>query len=298
MNWLLFALLAPAIYAAVVFVDKYILVKEVKDYRGMSIYSSIIASIFGCIIWIATGFPFLNFQDTSIILFTGILTTFGAALYFNALSKGEVSKITILFQITPLIILILAYFLLKESITSNQLLGFILILISTIGVSLEKRKGNFKLSSTFILILLADLFWALALVLFKFVTETNSFAKIVSFESWGIGLGGVILYYFFPSVREAFLKTNKKLKKRVLGIIFINESFYLLGRLLTYFAVTLGPVALISVVGGTQVFFAILYGFLLTTIAPKIFQEDISREGLFKKIILGGLVLFGLWLVR
>lgn len=298
MNWFLFALLAPAIYAAVVFVDKYILVKEVKDYQAMPIYSSIIAFITGSIIWVLTGFSLLSLQDTLIILLTGILTIFAAAFYFKALSDGEVSKITILFQLTPLITLTLAYFFLRESITINQLIGFILILIATVGVSLNKGQKNFKLSSTFGLILISDLFWALALVLFKFVNETNSFAKIVSFEGWGIGLGGMILYQFSPSVKKAFLTTNKKLRKRVLGIIFINESFYLLGRLLTYFAVTLGPVALISVVGGTQIYFAIFYGFLLTAIAPKIFQEDISREGLFKKIILGGLVLFGLWMVR
>lgn len=298
MNWLLFALLAPAIYAAVVFVDKYILVKEVKDYQAMPIYSSIIATVTGSIIWILTGFPLLSFQDTLIILLTGILTIFAAAFYFRALSDGEVSKITILFQLTPIMTLILAYFFLGESMTIYQLFGFILILIATIGVSLNKGQKNFKLSSTFGLILISDLFWALALVLFKFVTETNSFAKIVSFEGWGIGLGGMILYQFFPSVKKAFLKTNKKLKKRVLGIIFINESFYLLGRLLTYFAISLAPVALVSVVGGTQIFFAILCGFILTIVAPKIFQEDISSEGLFKKIVLGGLVLFGLWLVR
>lgn len=298
MNWLWFALLAPAIYAAVVFVDKYILIKEVKDYQAMPIYSAIIATVTGSIIWILTGFPLLSFQDTLIILLTGILTISAAAFYFRALSEGEVSKITILFQLTPLITLALAYVFLRESITINQLLGFILILIVTIGVALNKGQENFKPSSTFGLILISDLFWALALVLFKFVNETNSFAKIVSFEGWGIGLGGIILYYFFPSVKNAFLKTNKRIKKRVLGIVFINESFYLLGRLLTYFAISLGPVALVSVVGGTQVFFAILYGWILTIFAPKIFKEDVSKRSLSKKMVMAALVLLGLWLVQ
>jgi len=33
-------------------------------------------------------------------------------------------------------------------------------------------------------------------------------------------------------------------------------------------------------------------------IAPKIFQEDISKEGLYKKVAMGSLVLLGLWFIN
>lgn len=298
MNWLFFALLAPLIYAIVVDFDKYILEKQISDYRGMPIYSAIVAPIFGLLLWIITGFPVLNFRDTTLVIFTGMLTLWGLATYFKALSKDEASKITFLFQITPLITLIMSYLFLKQSINSTQLLGFLLILIATIGVSLNRNQVGFKLSSTFFLILLTDFLWASAFVLFKFVVDGSSFSKVVSYESFGIGLGGLVLYKLFPSIRRVFTKTNKKIHKKVLGFVFVNEGLFVLSRLCTYLAISLGPVALVDVVGGTQVFFAILYGWILTLIAPKIFQEEISGEGLFKKISMGVLVLVGLWLVQ
>lgn len=298
MNWLFFALLAPAVYAIVVFVDKYILEKEVTDYLGMPIYSAVIAAIFGVLIWIGTGFPQLSLRDSILIIFTGILTVFGLASYFKALASDEASKITILFQMTPVITLILSYFLLGDKLSFPQFVGFMLILISTIGISVNKSVKKFYFSSVFFLILLTDFLWAFAFVLFKFVTETNSFTDVISYESLGMGVGGFILYNLFPSIKHAFEKTNKKVGSRVFWFIVINEGVFLISRLLTYLAISKGPVALVDVIGGTQVIFALVYGFALTKIFPKIFREDISKKGLSKKLIIVVLVILGLGLIQ
>lgn len=298
MNWLFFALLAPLIYAIVVDIDKYILEKEIPDYRGMPIYSAGAAFIFGILLWIVTGFPILSLRDALLITLTGVLTIFGLAFYFKALSSDEASKVTILFQMTPVIILFMSYFFLGEKITLKELLGFLLILFATTSISASKKGLALNLSSTFFLILLTDFMWASAYVLFKFVVNASSFAKVISYEGFGMALGGLLLYKFFPSIRKSFLKTGRKIRKRVFGIIFLNESIFVVSRLFTYFAISLGPVALVEVVGGTQVFFAIFYGILLTIFAPKIFKENISRESLIKKIAMATFVLVGLFFLR
>ncbi len=298
MNWLFFALLSPAIFAVNVLVDKYILEKEIKDYQSMPIYSSIMAFVFGILLWIITGFPIISLQDTILVLLTGMLTLWGAAFYFRALADYESSKIMILFQTQPIVTLVLAYLFLKDTISMSQLVGFFIILGATIGVSLEKSKTRFKISSAFILIICANFFWATASVVFKFVVDSTSFSKLISYESLGMALGGLILYIFFPSFNKAFKKTQKGLRKIVLVVILTNEGAFSIGRFFVYLAISLGPVALVNVVGGTQVFYGILFGLILTLIAPKIFKEDISREGLYKKIVMSTLVLLGLYLVQ
>lgn len=298
MNWIFFALLAPAVYAVVVFVDKYILEKEVSDYLGMPIYSAVIAAIFGILIWIGTGFPSLSLRDSILIILTGILTVFGLASYFKALSTNEASKVTILFQMTPVLTLVLSYLFLGDKISLQQFLGFVLILISTVGISVKKSLKEFHFSNIFFLILLTDFLWASAFVLFKFVIETNSFIKVISYEGFGMGVGGFILYYVFPSIRNAFEKTSEKVGSRIFWFIIINEGIFLISRFLTYLAISKGPVALVDVVGGTQVIFAVFYGLILTMIAPKIFKENISKEGLVKKVAMSVLILVGLYLVR
>jgi len=300
MNWLFFAILAPAVYSIVNFTDKYIVEREVIDYRGMPIYGTIMGLIFGTLFWIGSGFPIISTRDTLLVVFTGMLTIWGAALYFKAISDEAASKIIILFQMSPVLTLLLSFLFLKEVISLKQLLGFVLILTSAIGVSLKKQNkisDGFKLSSSFFLILLTDLMWATSNVIFKFVIDINSFSKVVAYESWGLGIGGLLLYLFFPRIRTAFLHSIKTVRKLALGVIFFNEGVFVVGKLLTFLAVSMGPVSLVSVIGSTQVFFGVFYGFVLAKIAPSTFEEDISRKGMLKKLLFATLIFFGIFLV-
>ena len=74
MNWIFFALLAPAVFSVVNFTDKYIVEKEVKNYNGMPIYQTLMGLIIGTLFWIINGYPVLSIRDASIVIFTGILT--------------------------------------------------------------------------------------------------------------------------------------------------------------------------------------------------------------------------------
>jgi hypothetical protein len=139
--------------------------------------------------------------------------------------------------------------------------------------------------------------WALAGVLIKFAINATSFTKILPYESWGIGIGGIILFLLFPGIRKAFLKSIKTLKKPTIGILLGNEAVFVSAKAITFLAYSLGPVALVSVLGGTQVFFGIIYGIFLTLLFPKIFKEDIDKNTLIKKGILGFGVLVGIILM-
>ena len=297
MNWLFFALIATAIVSFVVFIDKYILEKEVKDYRGMPIYGAIMAVIFGTVFWLTNGFPSLTTRDMLLVLLTGVLNVFASAFYFKVVADEEASKVLILIQFSPVIVLILSALFLKETISLQQLAGFLLILIGTIGVTVKKQDLTFSLSPTFLFMLLATLCWSSSSVLFKFVIDSNSFIKVVSYESWGMGIGGVILYLSFPSIRNAFHRINKTISKKALTVIFINEGLYVASRLLTFLALSMGSVALVTVVESTSVFFGIILGWILMLFAPKIFHEDTTKEGLMKKFLLAITVFIGIMLI-
>lgn len=298
MNWVFLALLAPALYTISNFTDKYLISNQVKDYKALSIYTTIVGFIAGTTIWVFTGFPILSFFDALIVISTGIITVWSLPIYFKALSQGETTTIIILFQIIPVISLILAFFILGETITLKQLLGFIIILMSVIVASLKKTNNKvFSLPSTFFLVIIFNTMWAFAGVLIKFAINANSFSKILSYESWGIGIGGLILFLVFPQIRNAFLKNIKSIKKRTLNVLFINEVIFVMAKAITFLAYSLGPVALVSLLGGVQVFFGIIYGFVLTLLFPKLFNEDIRSKTLIKKGILACLVLFGIMLL-
>jgi drug/metabolite transporter (DMT)-like permease len=298
MNWLFYAILSPAVYTIVNFVDKYILSKHIKDYRGMSMFAAVMATFFGTLFWVATGRPSMSAHDTLLIIASGILTFSAQVLYFKALSFEETSKIMILFAIAPVITLVLSFLFLGEQIGMRQLLGFVIIFVSVIGVSAQGQKINIKLSPALYLIILNSILWSTGAVLFKLVIDQNSFTQVVAYESWGIGIGGMIAFLLFKGIRSSFLETLKSVRKSVVFFIFLNEGIFVVSRLLAFLAISMGPLALVSIIGNTNVFFGLIYGTVLTLIWPKAFEEDISSRGLIKKTAYSLLAFLGIVLIN
>lgn len=297
-NWLPFAILAPAIYSINNFIDKLVIQKYIKEYYAIPIFTSIVALPFALIFWTFNGFPILSFNDSLLILISGMLLLSGGVLYFKALSKEETSLIIIMIQMTPVITLLLSYFFLQEQISLKQFLGFSLILTASLGASIKRVKDKFKISEELFYILAADTIWAIGYIVFDIVAPNNSFNALIAYESLGVAIGGLFLYFLIPIVKKSFNITLKKINKAGLGFVFTNEFLYLMGRISTYYAVALGPVALVAIVGSTQVFFGIILGIILTLFMPKVFKEDLSKEGLLKKSLFGLVVFIGIILIE
>lgn len=297
MNWVLLALLAPFIYAVNVFIDKYLISSKIRDYRGLPIFGIFLSIVVIVFFWLVSGVNITFSLDSLLVILTGVLTIWGFSLYLEALIKEETSLVIILLQLTPVMVLLLSYFILGEMMTVKQLIGFGLLLISSLLVSVKKEKSRMKFNRGVVFILLADLCWAATYILIKFTSNSLEFASLIIYESMGVVLGGVLLLIFFSQIREAFLKIVAKVKKPVIGIIFLNEALYLGAKILTYFAVTLGPPVLISIIGSTQIFYGILLGVILTLVVPKVFKEDLSRKSLVRKVSLGLMAFVGVILV-
>lgn len=297
MNWIFLALLAPFVYTINIFLDKYLIEARLTNYRSLPIFSGIVALPVVIFLSIFLKVEYLGFTDSLLTILSGVFTIWAFSLYLEALIKEETSLIVILMQLTPVIVLTLSYFFLGELITVKQLVGFIFLFLSSILVSFKKDKSKFKISKALVFILLADILWAIPYILIKFVSSSTSFSSLIMYESLGVVLGGICLLVFIKIVRNAFLKTITKIKAGDFGLIMMNEGLFLGGKILTYMAVVLGPAALVAVLGSTQIFYGILLGLILTMIAPKIFKEDLSRNTLIRKSLLGVMAFVGIILV-
>lgn len=86
-NWLVFALFSLLVYVAVNFIDKYLIEKKGKNYRGMPIYVAIMGGVMGLLFWITTGLKPLPLYDFFLILLSGMFQILSTALYFPAFLK-------------------------------------------------------------------------------------------------------------------------------------------------------------------------------------------------------------------
>lgn len=294
MNWLWFALLSPALFSVVVFIDKFVVEHKVRDYRGMPVYGAITAAGFGALAWLLFGQPVLSAWNTLLVVGSGFLSFWSYVLYFNALSKNHASFILALLQTTPVFTLALAYLLIHEQLSVIRLVGFGVILTAVMGLSLKRSGAKFNLNSAVWIVLAANLIQASANIAIKFTISLSGLAPILVYESMGLALGGLTLVCLFPTARRAFLDSFREAGHQVLGVMFLNEGIYVISKIITFYAIALGPVTLVSLLGSTQVFFGLLYGAFLTQLAPQFITERTTRSQMVRNVLFAALLVTGI----
>ena len=306
MSWLPFALLAPAIMTLVMFGDKYVIERQIPDSRAVLIYLGITNFTFSAVLFVLTGFPILPMEQAMPLFLAGAFTIWGNVFYFRAIAMEETSNIIIFLQLIPVFTLILGVLFLQEWISPQQLLGFLLIIASCIGVSRdpkEKTKSRgLQLSWAFWLVLIASLFFAISFVLSDdildtYVIDIRTLVISTMYSAIGYSIGTLVLYLIAPNIRNAFNQHISTATTKTFGSVYMLEGLFFLRQLALFLAISLGPVALVTVLSSTSVFFGIVLGWIFTLIAPQIFKEDIRRENLTRKALWAGVLFVGLLLL-
>ena len=142
MSWIFLSLLAPLFWASSNFVDKYILGKHTKGIFDFVFFSTITSWFLFAAIFFFVGMPELSWHSFMPIV-TGIVLIYSYGFYGKALEQGDTSALVVLLQIIPVITVILAFAFLGQTLSSNELLGFVVVLVGATIVSIGKNKGIF-----------------------------------------------------------------------------------------------------------------------------------------------------------
>ena len=308
MNWLVLALLGALVYTIVNFVDKAILVHAVRNARAIPVFLAIVHLIMGTILWLIADHPVFPSGATVRLLLSGALVICGTFLLFQAYTREETSKVVVWAQMLPVVALILSVLVLNETLTTQQLFGFGLVLIASIGLSLDPSSNVLRPSTALWFILGAVIVWASSDVLLKWTlnqypqlvaqTETGldvrAFLAIIAYQSWGFAIGGAILTMLIAPIRHAFFNTLVSTPKRGFVFLFLNETLFILRQYLKGMALALGSVAIVTVLDGTRAFVGIILGWLLTRLFPRTYQENITARALLFKAVFALLLFVGL----
>jgi uncharacterized membrane protein len=290
MNWFLIALIPPALWSVTNHIDKYLVSKYFKGggIGALMVFSSLIGL---CILpFILFFYPaVVNISPLTAILITinGWLYLLAVLPYLYALEKDEASIAVPMFQMIPVFSYILAYIVLKETLSAGQILGGALIVIGAVIISFELEDGKkmkFK-KAVFWLMMLSSLFFALNFLFFKYFALQSDFWTTSFWEYAGFAVFAVFLMLFVRPYRKEFFSVMKGNRITVIGLNGFNETVNLLAKASFNFASLLAPVTLIWIVNGFQPFFVFAYGVILTLFFPKISQEKITKKHLIQKIV-------------
>lgn len=203
--------------------------------------------------------------------------------YFKAFRYADVSVNAALMFLSNLILPILAFLFLGEHLSGRQYIGFFIILLFNLILSINIRE-RFRINRAFYLMLFTSFILMIQLVVLKHITNVLSWYSTLF---WTASLTVVLTFSLLlaPSTRRDIIRNIENAKKHW-KILFANECLAQLINVIEFAAVGMLPIVIFSGITNTQPFFALAVGYILNKYArQQIILEKTDRFHLFKKII-------------
>ena len=237
MEWILLSILSTLFFSIGNVFDKVIIIKYFKSVKAY-FYLNVTLYLIYLIFFLKTSLIGIRINIIILTIFSGIVHMFAIFFYVKAISMEDISKVIIIVQLIPVVILILASIFLGEILTNTQILSFFITLIGSMIISFQK----FKPSKALPYILLLIFAIAINNVIMKY-----SYNFIGTYQGLLLNaLGHFIFPILFLFDKEGFKELKIEVKKfdKTKLWIFVPTILGLFGNLFSYAALdTEGPVS-------------------------------------------------------
>ena len=254
--------------------------------KTLLVFSTLIAGLVFSPIWLIISNFSISISTTSLIavLISSLVYILATYFYFIALDKNDASIVVVMFQMIPVFSYILALIFFKENLTTSQIIGSIIIILSAIIISFDfEEKNNKNKFKALLLITLSSLLYAIYFILFDVGIRNSSYNSCAFWFQIGFIIMGIGLICM-KSYRTTFMKAIKNNGKTYLSLNITNEVLNLIANLLVNFANITIPIALANVLNGFQLTFVFILGILGVKFLPKYFKENLSKKVVLQKV--------------
>jgi len=293
MLWLLFALLAPLLWAATNLIDDDLVLHRLK--KPVIILG--ITGLFACLpalVIILTGHFMM--PSWSIILFglvTGIVSLIAYYPYYRALETANPESVILFWNLAPVLVVLFAFLFLGEQLSLIKYVAIGLLILSAIIVEGShtdfKPRGNMRALWWMVLgSVVTAIQYTMEKELFTRTTSANGIALIC------IGSFVSALIILAPKHRrQALVRAFQKNRM----ILVINHVLDMSAVVCSSLAISLGSVSIVSAIGGIQALFVLGLAWIATRIFTKK-QIQIAKAPPFARMAVAvTLSVIGLWVI-
>ncbi len=245
--------------------------------------------------------PFVGFHIPDAVSFfwiamTSLVTIAGLYVLYCAVAKFEVSRVVpIIGAVQPILVLLFSWFFWGlNALTANNIIAFLVLLISSVIISFEKRLNlNRKL---LIYSVAASFLVALGLIFIKMVFLRLDFLEGII---W-IGICNlllVLMFFFNTGFRQNFFIKKTAFNGKTLLLVLLTQSAGAVAGLLQNFAIFLAPIsglAIINALRGVQYVFLFAIALLFSFFYPRVLKEEITKKIIIQKAVAILLIVLGL----
>lgn len=294
MLWILLALACPLLHGVANLIDNYLTDKVFKRVSTLVFYSAFFNIAFLPFV-LLVGWPGLpELRHLPHLLIIGLIDVLYLYPYFFALKNDDTSVVISLFSLGKVIVPVLAFLTVGETLTLLQYAGFIVILLSSSLLTMKSSK-ILHWNKSFYYMFLASLLLSIQAVLFKYIFNESNW---VNGFFWSVVFSFIwaMLLLISPKERQG-VRNEFEGFKRIASIFAIEEFFTFSGTAAGTYALAIAPATLVKSIEEFQPFFVLSYALLLKRFFPRYFREQIDRKSTLKKIILFGGMTIGIFLI-
>jgi drug/metabolite transporter (DMT)-like permease len=191
--------------------------------------------------------------------------------------------VTSLFSLGDIVAPLLAFLLVREHLHVIQYVGFFIIILSSVLLTIDVKK--IKLNRALFLMLFVSIILTLQTVLWKYLFEQGT--------GWGTAIIWKTLAEFLIAGLFIFIPKNYKdlkdsyKKAKAIGWIFILDQLLGWGgEVVGLYGVLILPVTVTKGIGSIQPLFVLLLTFIFARKIPRVFRESATRGAVWKKALL------------
>lgn len=301
--WILLVVIAQFVHAGVSLIDKYIVSSGRVGRPAMyAFYVGILSSlslIFFLFSWIHIPISFLqipSFSNVSVpgidiillALGTGFTFIFALVCLFSAFKRADASDVVpIVGSSSAVATLFFSFIFLKTSLTANFVLGFSILVIGTVFVSLFRFHWK-----TLWFSVIAGLLFGLHFVLIKLLFLVTHFDNAFLWSRLAIVAVSFILL-LWPHAHGPLHKEHKKTRSSSYLLIIGNKVLAGFAAFLILKAVELGNVAVVQALGGLQFVFLLIFAIVFGNKTPHYCGENCTLWQKSQKIIAVSIIVIG-----
>lgn len=294
--WIQYALFSSFLWAIVHILDEYCVDNIFsKPWLGVVTSSGISAGIFLVL-------PFLNIPvvippwDLLLLcLVTGAIVQLSQFFYFVALDCSDSGTVAAYWNLTPIFLIVISYWLFGYLITGSNYLGIVLLIVASIGLcSIDKFSNRWD---TLYLMSIAAGLQTIVVLIEKYIFDRTDFVGSFLSIAAGIIISG-LSSLAIEEVRSTLLEDLPKIRQ-ALRIFITIELINLVALYTGQIAVKLGVPVLVSAIEASTPAYAFGLSLLITTLQRRGVQPDLAENSqkLPMKLGLVGLTIVGVWLL-
>jgi len=225
---------------------------------------------------------------------SGVFWAVGMSLYFCGLSMEEVSRIAPMQAITPVFTVIIAVLLFGEEMTPTQWGGMLTVVAGVVLINLRPEGGRIRFvrRKTFVVLLASAACLAWGFITTDEATERMNAMSTEAFRTLVKG-ASILALTWRPRHTPLVLRTLRS--PRVAGAMLFNEGILALVAMLTFaYALSAGPVALVSTIFSAWPLGVLVLSTILSTPLWNVLGEPLDRRTLGMKAAATALIVAGI----